>query len=242
MRANINVNLNNFIWLREQKGGIMSRINSTRSGCKDVFHSFLVKNASYEGHLEIPKIEYGLYRPKKLISFSKCISSIDYGCWVHFYEDDVTFERIWNNPNKYLTVLKKYSGVICPDFSLYRDMPLVMQFWNIYRSRAIGRWLQDNGVPVISNVRYSDSRTYTAACLGVPKEGTIAIGSYGCIKCRADRKEFIEGLDYVVTVLRPKVIAVYGSTPDSIFNKYKDKGIEILQFDSDFSVARRKED
>ena len=115
----------------------MSRINSARSGCKDVFRSFLVKNASYEGHLEIPRIEYGLYRPKKLIPFSKCISSSDYRCWVHFYEDDASFERIWNNPQKYLTVLKKYSGVICPDFSLYRDMPLVMQFWNIYRSRAI---------------------------------------------------------------------------------------------------------
>ena len=32
----------------------MSSINSTRSGCKDVFHAFLVKNATYGGNLEIP--------------------------------------------------------------------------------------------------------------------------------------------------------------------------------------------
>ena len=62
------------------------------------------------------------------------------------YEDDYRFERIWRNPRQYLNVLKRYNGVILPDFSLYRDMPLVMQLWNIYRSRAIGFWLQLNGI------------------------------------------------------------------------------------------------
>lgn len=32
----------------------MSQINSTRSGCKDVFRAFLVKNATYSGEQEIP--------------------------------------------------------------------------------------------------------------------------------------------------------------------------------------------
>ena len=108
----------------------MSRINSQRKGCKDVFKSYLVANATYDGFLEIPTIEYGIYRPKKLISFSKAISSHDYDCWVHFYEDDAAFERIWNNPTKYLPILKRFAGVISADFSLYRDMPLVMQYWN----------------------------------------------------------------------------------------------------------------
>lgn len=77
-------------------------------------------------------------------------------------EDDFLFERIWRNPRKYLEVLQRYEGVILPDFSLYRDMPLVMQLWNIYRSRAIGHWLQMNGVTVIPNIRYGDRRTYRA--------------------------------------------------------------------------------
>lgn len=218
----------------------MSQINSARSGCKDVFHAFLVENATYDGFLEIPTIEYGIYKPKKLISFSKCISSTDYECWVHFYEDDAAFERIWNNPKKYLPILKKFAGVITPDFSLYRDMPLVMQFWNIYRNRSVGNWLQKNGINVIANVRYSDSRTYIASCLGVAKHGTIAVGSHGCIKCKNDRQEFIEGLDFVVTILEPKVIVVFGAAPDYIFNKYRNMDIEILQFESDFSLSRKE--
>ena len=34
------------------EGIILSERNSTRSGCKDVFHAFLVKNATYAGELK----------------------------------------------------------------------------------------------------------------------------------------------------------------------------------------------
>ncbi len=219
----------------------MSQINCTRVGCRDVFHAFLVEKATYEGFLEIPEIDYGDFRPGKLIAFSKAIRSKDYDCWVHFYEDDAAFERIWNNPRKYLPILQKFKGVISPDFSLYRDMPLVMQFWNIYRNRAIGRWLQDNGVSVIANVRWGDYRTYTACCYGVPVNGTIAIGSHGCIHIKEDRTFFVEGLEQIVKTLKPKTIVVYGSAPSYIFDKYREMGINILQFCSDFAASRRKE-
>jgi len=219
----------------------MSQINSTRSGCKDFFHAFLVENASYDGFLEIPTIEYGIYKPKKLISFSKCISSTDYECWVHFYEDDAAFERIWNNPKKYLSILIKFAGVITPDFSLYRDMPLVMQFWNIYRSRAIGNWLQKNGVNVIANIRFGDNRTYKCSCMGVSKCGTISIGTHGCVRIKNEKQYLREGIEYIVAYLQPKVIVVYGTAPDDIFEKYRKLGVEILQFNSDFAISRKED-
>lgn len=83
----------------------MSSITSTRSGCKDVFHAFLVKNATYGGNLEIPCLEREIQKPLKLIAFSKSISSKEYDAWIHFYEDDAVFERIRNNPNKYLPII-----------------------------------------------------------------------------------------------------------------------------------------
>ena len=84
----------------------MSQINSTRNGCKDVFHAFMVKNAIYEGELEIPCIAPERAIPSKLISFSKAVSGTDYDAWVHFYEDDALFERLWNKPFKYLTFFR----------------------------------------------------------------------------------------------------------------------------------------
>ena len=220
----------------------MSQLNSTRNGCKDVFHAFLVENATYEGMLEIPKIKPCRELPTKLILFSEAIHSTEYDAWVCFYEDDISFVRLWNNPKKYLPILKRYAGVIAPDFSLYRDMPLVMQYWNIYRSHAIATWLQDNGINVHANVRWGDKRTYDICCIGVPHKGIIAIGSHGCIKLLEDRKYFVEGLDYVVKKLEPKVIIVYGAAPDYIFDKYKQQGIVVLQFDSDIAKKHKAGD
>lgn len=218
----------------------MSLYNSSRSACKDIFKAFLVSQASYEGDLEIPIIAPLNAKPTRLTVFSKAANQNQYDSWIHFYEDDASIERIWNRPRKYLSTLSKFQGVIAPDFSLYRDMPLVMQYWNIYRSHAIAAWLQENGVKVIPNVRWGDERTYEACCTGVAKNATIAIGSHGCIKCLQDRSFFVSGLAYVVRTLRPKRIIVYGTAPTSIFEPYKKDGIEILQFESDCMRAHRK--
>ncbi len=218
----------------------MSKVNSTRTGCKDVFHSFMVRDAVFESDLEMPCIKPEKEVPTKLIPFSKSISGKDYDCWVHFYEDDAAFERIWNNPHKYLPILKKYAGVIAPDFSLYRDMPLVMQHWNIYRNRAIACWLQKNGIHVIVNVRWGDERTYNACCAGVPQGASIAIGSHGCIKLLEERRFFIRGLECVIKTLQPKTIIVYGTAPDNVFARYREAGILILQFNSAYMQTHPK--
>ena len=63
----------------------------------------------------------------------------------------------------------------------------------------------------------------------------------GCIKLRQDRGFFIRGLECAVNALNPKAIIVYGTAPDAIFGKYKDAGITVLQFDSDYMIAHRKE-
>lgn len=194
----------------------MSKVNSTRKGCKDVFNAFLVAFATYAGIFEFPVINPTYWIPNNLISFSKCLSSKSFDFWVHFYEDDYLFERIWRNPSKYLGILKRFEGVILLDFSIYRDMPLVMQLWNIYRSRAIGCWLQRNGVKVIPNIRFGDKRTYRICCEGISRNCVISVGSHGNLKNCIDRKIFLEGLDVIVKRLQPKVIIVYGATPRKI--------------------------
>ena len=43
-----------------------------------------------------------------------------------FYIDDYQFERLWNEPLKSWAVLKNFRGIIGPDFSMYRDFPLIL--------------------------------------------------------------------------------------------------------------------
>jgi hypothetical protein len=218
----------------------MSKINCSRNSCKDVFNAFLVSMATYAGIFEFPRIKAIYEIPNRLIPFSKAISCKDYDQWVHFYEDDYLFERIWRNPRKYLEILKRYNGVILPDFSCYRDMPLAMQIWNIYRSRAIGHWLQINGIKVIPNIRYGDRRTYRISCDGIEKHGVIAFGSHGTMKHIRDRVIFLAGIDVAISILKPSVIIVYGCASDKYFKKYADAGIKIVVFASDYSATHKE--
>ena len=208
----------------------------------DVFHAFLVENADYDGCYELPIIRTSDHLPDKVITFSKAMSKTwdDFDCWVVFYEHDRDFERLWNKPRQYLDKLKKFKGVISPDFSLYRNMPLVMQLWNTYRSRAIAVWLQDNGVEVIPNIRFGDERTFSFCFDGVEENKTVAVGTHGCIKRKEDKIFFKIGLARMVQRLSPKTIIVYGSAPDSIFKPYKDMGINIIAFESEFSKSRKQ--
>ena len=208
----------------------------------DVFHSFLVENAEYDGYFEFPKLKTSDALPEKVITFSKAMSKAwkDFDFWIVFYEHDEKFERLWSNPKKYLDKLKKFKGVISPDFSLYRNMPLCMQLWNTYRGRTLAFWLQNNGIEVIPNVRFGDERTFSFCFDGIEENKTIAIGTHGCIKRKEDKIFFKIALARLVQRLSPKTIIVYGRAPDSIFKPYKDIGINIIAFESEFSRSRKQ--
>lgn len=219
----------------------MTKPNRQKKGCRDVFNAFLVTAAYYAGLFEFPIIEPCDSVPNRLVAFSKAISSKNHNQWVYFYEHDCEFERMWRDPKRYLPILRRFDGVILPDFSLYRDMPFVMQLWNIYRSRAIGCWLQANGIKVIANMRWGDRRTYRCCCEGAPEHCTIALGSHGTLRDPEDRRHFCAGLAVVVRRLQPTTIVVYGSASDDIFAKYRDMGIEVVQFDPDIARAHEGE-
>ncbi len=122
----------------------------------------------------------------------------------------------------------KFEGVITPDYSLYREMPLVMQMWNTYRNRALAFWLQNNGVNIVPNVRWGDERTYDFAFEGFAQGGTYAVCTNGCIRDKLDRYYFKKGLAKMVEVLRPNAIVNYFTAPDDIFRFCREKGIEII--------------
>lgn len=217
----------------------MSKRNCTRPGCKDVFHSYLVNDAIYDGDLEIPVMQPTEHLPNRLISFSKAMHTDDYNQWVHFYEDDYRFERIWNRPNFYLPRLRQFNGVISPDFSLYRDMPLVMQQWNTYRGKVLGHWWQTQGLQVLPNVRTADKRSFAFSCYGVPREAPICIGTHGCLKDHSDRILFKDGLRFILNELHPSHVVIYGSLPNDVSEILTEANVDVLHFLSDYALTRK---
>lgn len=208
----------------------------------DVFHSYLVADADYAGCIELPTFKASKLLPKNVITFSKAMnkSCKDFDGWVVFYEHDRSFERLWNQPKRYLNKLKKFCGIISPDFSLYRNMPLVMQAWNTYRGRALAHWMQSNGIEVIPNIRWGDERTFDFCFDGIETNSNVAVGTHGCIKRAADKQYFKKGLKELIKQIKPKNIVVYRAAPDEIFGEYRENGINIIQFDSEFAKSRKQ--
>lgn len=203
----------------------------------DYFNGHLAEDAIFCGEWDIPYVESSGLIPDKVITFTKCTKSDDYDAWVVFYEDDASFERLWKNPDKYLPILQKFKGVVCPDFSLYGDYPLATQIFNTYRSRLIGHWLKRNGVNVIPNVRWSTKYSYTFCFDGLKKEDIVFVGTHGCVKRKADRQTFEEGFKEMVIRIHPSVICVYGKANLQIFRKLEEDGIQIKQFESEYSLT-----
>lgn len=85
----------------------MKKLNKDRAGCKDVFKTFLFEGVCFSGKYDLPIIKEEHSIPRKCIKFSDALrEKNDFNQWVMFYEDDFLFERIWNNPKRYLHILK----------------------------------------------------------------------------------------------------------------------------------------
>jgi len=204
----------------------------------DVFKSSLIEDAYFSPVYEFPLVKSTNFKPDKAIPFEKA-SSKQLDQWVHFYTHDYKFERVWNDPNRYLPIFKRFEGVITPDFSLYRHLPLAMQIWNTYRNRALAFWLQNNGIDIILNVRWGDERTYDFAFEGIEQGGTVAVSTNGCIQNKTDRDYFKKGLAKMVEVVKPNTIVNYSCTPEDIFGQYKEQGIEVVQIENYAHTVRK---
>lgn len=208
-----------------------------------VNRNYLSEGAIYSGLYDIPCVKSNpLHIPKRVITFSKSLKSKDYDAWIVFYEDDSQFERVWKNPKKYLSVFRRFKGIIAPDFSLHGDMPLCVQIYNVYRSRLLAHYYQRMGVPVIVNVRWGIDLTFDFCFDGIYDNDIVFIGTHGSIKEKFNRIQFTRGLDKMIETVHPKIICVYGFIPDDIFSLLRIQGIEIVRYESEFSCAHRKEE
>ena len=140
---------------------------------------------------------------------------------------DPTFADVLRNPQAYVEELQKFSVIISPDCSLYRDAPLTVQIANVYKKNAISHYWQTQGIDVFALVRWGSRDTYTTDVLpepiafaGIPHDSIIVISTYGCIKSNDDKYHFEAGLDACLQALTPKIVLVHGAMPEKVFGPY----------------------
>lgn len=183
----------------------------------DTFHWKRIKRAELAGKYDMPVLQpIHDVTPENLVPFhlAKTTKNAERK-WFHFYEDDYQFERIWNRPEQYLPMLKKFAGGIGTDFSIYLDMPRAQQIWNCWRNRAMTYQLQQSGMRIIPNVGWSDTESLEWAFDGIPENSVLAVTSQGCMgHDYVCKQSFLNGLHELVRQKHPEIIFVYGRFPE----------------------------
>ena len=185
----------------------------------DGFHSYLVKNTEMVGDPGIPMMLnlHNTTVPKDIIPYEKCKREPDKRKYIHFYMHDMYFSTILTATDKYVDLLKQFDGVITPDCSLLIGQSACLQQTNTYFNRAVGVFLQHQGMAVIPNIRWSDESSFKYCFLGVPKHVILSVSTHGCIHTMAEKFMFRLGLEAMISELEPRDVLVHGHMPDEIF-------------------------
>lgn len=174
-----------------------------------------------EGYYQMPIIKSESHIPQGLMGFNYALTSQDKSKGIHFYVDDYQFERIWNDPHKYIDVLREYDCVLTPDFSLYMDMPMSMKIWNTFRSRLIGQIMQDAGMTVIPTVSWAEKATFDFCFDGLPSNSVLSISTVGVKQDKNAFEIWKAGTTELLKRKCPHTLLVYGGAVDYDYGKTK---------------------
>lgn len=188
-----------------------------------------------DGKYQMPIIENDKHIPKELMGFNYAKSSEDKNKGIHFFLDDYQFERLWNSPEDYVELLSEYDCIFSPDFSLYMDMPFAMKIWNVYRSRLIGQFYQQQGINVIPTISWAEAETFEFCFDGIPKGSIVAVSTIG-VKRENDAYEIWKnGMDAMIEKIEPSTILVYGGEVE-----YDYKDIDVRYFKNEVTERMKQ--
>lgn len=198
-----------------------------RHRTNDTYNLGIMDNENVSDFWQMPIIKNDNFIPSKLIGFNYAKTSKEKNVGIHFYLDDYQFERLWNNPEEYVDILKQYECILSPDFSLYMDMPMPMKIWNIYRSRLIGQYYQSQGIKVIPTLSWAEEETFEFCFEGIPKGSIVSISTIGVKKNKEALKIWKTGVDELIKRIEPSTILIYGGKLD-----YDYGNIEVIYYEN----------
>lgn len=180
-----------------------------------------------EDFWQMPVIQKCDFVPNDLVGFNYAKTNKDKNVGIHFYVDDYQFERIWNAPEKYIDILSEYDCILTPDFSLYMDMPMPMKIWNVYRSRQIGAFFQNEGISVIPTLQWAEPETFCFCFQGIEKGGVVSVSTIGVKRDSEAMDIWYDGMDEAIRQIEPSTILLYGGDIGYDFGD-----IRVIEYDN----------
>lgn len=144
---------------------------------------------------------------------------------------------MWTHPERGLARCARLGLALTPDFSMWRDMPLVMQLWQVYRSRWCGAWLIANGISMIPTVSWSTPRTFEFAFAGIARGSTVALSTVG-VRAKEARTLFAAGCEALAKHVAPSCVLIYGQ-PGLADQVFGNADIEIRYYETRWMARGR---
>ena len=129
---------------------------------------------------------------------------------VHFYLDDYQFARVWNQPDRYVPLLREFGAVLSPDFSMYRNHPQAVQLWNAYKRHWLAAYWQQQGVKVLPTLSWAGKESFAWCFDGEPENAIVSISTVGVLDKPESIELFKQGLTEAIRRLNPTQILWYG--------------------------------
>ncbi len=206
----------------------------------DGFQADLTDGAYLVGDAGIPMLMdlNNTQIPLDIIPFTKAKNCENKRQYIHFYVHDKEFSDVLTATHKYIDLFKLYDGVITPDCTLMIGQAKCLQEANTYMNRAVGFFLQKNGIPVIPNIRWSDETSFEYCFLGVPKNSIVAVSTHRCITSKDERRMFKKGMAAMMSTLEPTAVLVHGYMPEEIFDDFKGQA-DFYRYASQFERTHK---
>ena len=190
------------------------------------------------GPYDMPQVQpvpVSKYKEVKWMRFSNINFSNEQHmkCGVHFFIYDFLFTRLWENPDKYITILKRYPIVTGPDYSIYTNMAKAIQIYNSFRKHWIEAYFQMYGVNMIPVISWALPQSYSWCFDGDPKHSVVAISTLGVFQDKDKMDLFLMGYEEMKQRLEPTMIMCYGKIPDKIAG-------EVVPMEKAYSVNFKK--
>lgn len=178
-------------------------------GNYDRLHTFAIFPS--DNDYGIPSLRQDKFIPQWLQPYGVRLraDSVPEGGAMHFFLDDYRFEVLWNRPWDGLAAPRTLGRALAPDFSVYRDWPIALQIFNVYRNRWLARFWQEQGIAVLPTVVWGDQRSYDFCFAGIEKGSVVACSSVG-VRDGESLDYFNAGYREMVRRLEPEHVVFYG--------------------------------
>ena len=153
---------------------------------------------------------------KSLIDIRR-VQVTTWGCWGskkeswHCFTDDWRFESIWRSPENSLRYALDREIITSPDYTIRPNWPIEAIRWQLWRSQAITRYWQANGVNVVPCYNWTSVRQIDN-CLGLYQcSPVIAVRSPG----REYFDQWFECAFHIQQYFDPSIVLQFGSKKGS---------------------------